>query len=318
LYFSITAPDSRNDDAHFKNQGVSFSACFGKSPKATKAGKNILLDGKRFVKAPSDRQPPQNRKARTRTVIAFLFLLALLAGGGYFIATLGNLQERVAAHRTRAALQEIGDARKLDDALKGHPSNRVLLTIERASKAAKETSLAADKLLSEIEPQSLAKSVDYGKASRGDLDAVRADLKTAEAKATAFAQQYLALLKSERDEVERYALSLGVGKDTLSRFLTNLDKRRTEAASVMSNVSAARADYYRAYERYVAMLEGEIGAFKIVNGEFIFPIQRTVDRYNAAAQAMTAAAKRVAESEEDRNRLTQSQQDGWMQLVSGK
>jgi hypothetical protein len=66
------------------------------------------------------------------------------------------------------------------------------------------------------------------------------------------------------------------------------------------------------------MLEGELGGFRIVNGEFIFPLQRTVDRYNAAAQAMTSAAKRVAESEEERKNVTQSQREGWIQLAVGK
>ncbi len=270
------------------------------------------LDGKRFVKT------PQDRKARTRTGVAFVLLFVFLGAGGYFAATFGSLRERIGAIQTQAALQEIGDARDFNDALKRHPQNRILLTIDRIGKAAQQTSLAADKLLSEIEPPSLSRKVDYAKASRGDLDALRSDLKAAEAKANAFGQTYPALLKTERDEVERYASSLNVGKDTRARMLDYLDKRQALAASVMSRVASARADYYRAYEKYVAMLEGELGSFRIENGQFIFPIQRTVDRYNAAAQAMTAAAKAVAESEEDRKRLEQSPREGWLQLVNGK
>jgi hypothetical protein len=272
---------------------------------------------KRFVKSPSDRKAKtsSSRKARTRTVIAFVLLFLLLGVGGYFAVTFNNLRERVAAIQTQSALQEIGDAKDLGEALKRHPQNRVLLTIQKVAKAAEETNAAADKLLGEIEPPSLSRPIDYVKASRNDLDAFRADLKATEAKASAFASQYLALLKGERGEVERFAFSQNVGKEGLSRILDNLDRRQAEAAAVMSKVSASRAEYYRAYEKYVAMLEGELGAFKIVNGEFIFPIQRTVDRYNAAAQAMTAAAKRVAESEEERKRLAQLQREGWMQLA---
>lgn len=261
---------------------------------------------------------PIDRKARTRTWVAFALLFVILGVGGYFAVNFNNLRDRVGAIQTQTALQEIGGAIEFDAALKAHPQNRVLLTIDKASKAAQETSLAADKLLGEIEPPSLSRTIDYAKASRGDLDALRADLKAAEAKAAAFAAQYLALLKAERDEVERFARSLNVGKDALGQILNNLDKRRAAAASVMSKVSSARADFYRAYEKYVAILEGEIGGFRIVNGEFIFPLQRTVDRYNAAAQGMTAAAKRVAESEEDRKNLTQSQREGWLQLAGGK
>jgi hypothetical protein len=269
------------------------------------------------VKAPSHRsvKPPTDRGARARTVIAFVLLFVLLGVGGFFALTFNDLRERVAAIQTQSALQEIGDAKDLGEALRRHPQNRVLLTIQKAAKAADETGAASDKLLSEIEPPSLSRAIDYAKISRNELDAFRAELKATEAKAGAFASQYLALLKAERGEVERYALSQNIGKEGLARILDNLDRRQAEAAAVTSKVSASRAEYYRAYEKYVAMLEGEIGAFKIVNGEFIFPIQRTVDRYNVAAQAMTAATKRVAESEEERKRLAQSQRQGWLQLA---
>ncbi len=55
-----------------------------------------------------------------------------------------------------------------------------------------------------------------------------------------------------------------------------------------------------------------------MNGEFIFPFQHIVDRYNAAADAMTVAAKRVADLEEERKKQLQSQQEAWLQLVNGK
>ena len=81
---------------------------------------------------------------------------------------------------------------------------------------------------------------------------------------------------------------------------------------------SARADYYRAYENYVAVLVREFGAYKVVNGEFIFPFQHVVDRYNAAADAMTVAAKRVNDLEAERRSLFKLQQDGLVQLVNGR
>ena len=80
----------------------------------------------------------------------------------------------------------------------------------------------------------------------------------------------------------------------------------------------ARADFYRAYEKYVAVLVGEFGVYKVVNGQFIFPFQVTVNRYNVAVQAMTAAAKRVAELEQERKGLWKSQQLRWVQFINGK
>jgi hypothetical protein len=43
-----------------------------------------------------------------------------------------------------------------------------------------------------------------------------------------------------------------------------------------------------------------------------------VDRYNVAARAMTVAAKRVAELEEERKGLVKLQQEGWVQFINGK
>jgi hypothetical protein len=81
---------------------------------------------------------------------------------------------------------------------------------------------------------------------------------------------------------------------------------------------AARAEFYRAYESYVAVIAGEFGSYRVVDGQFIFPFQRTVDRYNVAATAMTAATKRVVELEEERQSLLTSQQAAWVQFANGK
>jgi hypothetical protein len=190
--------------------------------------------------------------------------------------------------------------------------------IAMATKATNETDAAIGKLSNEIESPAISSDNNLGAASRSDLEALRRDLKTAEANATAFMPRYIALLKTERDSVEKYALSLHLGKDTTGRLLDNIDKRHAEITAFASRMLLARADFYRAYENYVAVLVGEFGAYKVVNGQFIFPFQRTVDRYNAAASAMTVASTRVAELEQERERLLKSQQQAWEQFVNGK
>jgi hypothetical protein len=115
---------------------------------------------------------------------------------------------------------------------------------------------AAEELSAEIEPPTVSKASNLGAASRGDLEALRKDLKTAEANATTFMPRYIALLKTERDTVEKYALSLHAGKDTVGRFLANIDKRHAEITALTSRMLSARADFYRAYENYVAVLSG--------------------------------------------------------------
>jgi hypothetical protein len=267
------------------------------------------------MKMPSD--PNANTRVRIAFLLLFVFTIACSVGA-YFLANFGKQQESIAARETQTALQGITDASQIAEAIRQHPSNKSLQLIAMATKAANESNVAIEKLTNEIEPPAISKNINLGAASRNDLEALRRDLKTAEANATTFMPRYVALLKTEHDNVEKYALSLHLEKDTIRRFLHDLDKRHGEITAFISKLLPARADYYRAYENYVAVLAGEFGAYKVVNGEFIFQLQRTVDRYNLAANAMTVAAKRVAELEAERKSLLKSQQEGWEQFVNGK
>lgn len=264
---------------------------------------------------------PSDRNAKTRIRIAFFFLFVFMivfSVGAYFVPDLGKLRESIAAREGQTALQGITEPKQIDEALRQHPSNKFLQMMAMATKATSETDAAIGKLSNEIEQPAIPRDNNLGAASRSDLEALRRDLKTAEANATAFMPRYIALLKTERDNVEKYALSLHLGKDTTGRLLDNIDKRHAEITAFASRMLLARADFYRAYESYVAILVGEFGAYKVVNGQFIFPFQRTVDRYNVAASAMTVASTRVAELEEERERLLKSQQQAWEQFVNGK
>jgi hypothetical protein len=257
----------------------------------------------------------------TRVRIAFFLLVVVTVAasvGVNSLTKLGKQQQSVAAHETQEALQGVSDPKQMDEALRQHPANKSLQLIAAATKAANETSAAMDKLTSEIEPPAISKNINLGAASRSDLDALRRDLKTAAANATAFMPRYAALLKTERDTLEKYALSLHLEKDAVGRFLQNLDERHAEITALTSRMLPARADYYRAYENYVAVLAGEYGTYKVVNGEFIFQLQRTVDRYNVAANAMTVAAKRVAQLEDERKNISKAQQQRWEKFVDGK
>jgi len=264
---------------------------------------------------------PSDRNARKRAGIAFFFLfvsIAALSFGAYYLANFGKLQEQAAARENQAVLRGITDATQLEEALGQHPSNRFLQMMATATRVANETRATAETLFNEVEPPALSKSINFGTASRADLEAMRSDLKTAEANARAVMPRYSALLKTERDKVESHARSLRLEKDFVSSVLDGVDRRHAKTTALTSMMLSARADYYRAYEGYVAVLVGEFGAYKVVDGQFIFPFQHAVNRYNVAAGAMTVAATRVAELEEERKSLLKSQQEGWVQIVSGK
>jgi hypothetical protein len=257
----------------------------------------------------------QHGKMRTRIAFLSLFVFTiLLSFGANFISGLRKAPESRVAPDHPTTFQKIGGPRT-DDLPRRPPLNRRSQIMEMAAKAADETSAAAEALSNELEPTSVPKDINLGAASRDDLEALRDALKAAEANAVIFMPRYVALLKSEHDKVENYARSLDADKDSIARLLATIDKRHVEIASSASQMLTARADFYRAYEAYVAVLVGEFGAYKVVNGQFIFPVQRTVDRYNIAAHAMAVAAKRVAELEDARKRLIQLQQEQWRKLA---
>ncbi|MGO8912553.1 MAG: hypothetical protein ACLQDM_24950 [Bradyrhizobium sp.] len=264
---------------------------------------------------------PSDPKANTRVRTALLLLSAFVMVASvavYLVADLGQLQDRIAAREGQAALQGITDASQIDEALRQHPQNRFLRMMAMATKAADDANAAIAKLSDEVEPPAIAKAGNLFAASRSDLEALRRDLKTAEADATTLMPRAAAVLKAERNDVEKYAASLHLGKDASNRLLDGIDRRHAEITALTSSRMSARADFYRAYQNYVAILVGEFGAYKVEGGQFIFPLQRTVDRYNVAAQAMTAAAKRVAELDEERKNLLQAQQQRWLKLVRGE
>jgi hypothetical protein len=258
------------------------------------------------------------RNGKIRTVVAFFSLFVftiLLSFGAYILSGLRKTQESSVARERQATFQN-APAPQTNESSERRPPSRHSQLMSMATKAADETGAAAEMLLHEIEPASISTDINLGAANRDDLEALRRDLETAAANATTVMPRYLALLKSERDKVENYARSLNAEKDSGTKLLATIDKRHAEITGLTSQVLTARADFYRTYETYVSLLVGEFGGYKVVNGQFIFPIQRTVDRYNIAAHAMAVAAKRVSELEQERRRLTQLQQDQWRLFIN--
>ena len=264
---------------------------------------------------------PSDRKATTRIVVAFACLFVVfvaLSYGAWYLGDLGRRQDSVAARESQAALQGITEPAQINAALRQHPSSRLLQMLAMAMKAADDASAAADKLAAEVEQPPIPRDINLGAMNREQLETFRRNLKTAEANASAFMPRYTALLKTERDWIEKGALALHVETETLGKLMETVDKRQAEMTAFTAKMMAARAEFYRAYESYVAVIAGAFGTYKVVDGQFIFPLQRTVDRYNVAATAMTAATKRVVALEEERRNLLQSQQAAWVQFANGK
>jgi hypothetical protein len=102
-------------------------------------------------------------------------------------------------------------------------------------------------------------------------------------------------------------------------FLNGIDERHAKSTDFTSKMMVARAELYRALENSVAILIEQIGNYKVAsNGQFVFSSTTTADRYNGTAREINAAAKRVAELQDEGKQLMQSQQEGWERLVTGK
>jgi len=257
------------------------------------------------------------RNGRIRIVVAFFSFFVftiLLSYGAYFLGGLQKTQQSSVA-REHPTITQNALGPQVNESAGRHSPNKRSQLIGMATKAADDIDAAAETLFREIEPPSIPKGNDLGAASRDELETLRRALETAADTAATIMPRYLALLKSERDSVENYARSLKAEKDFITKLLEAIDTRQAELAGMTSQLLTARADFYRTYETYVALLVGEFGSYKVVNGQFIFPNQRTVDRYNIAAHAMAVAAKHVAELEQERRRLLQLKQEQWRQFV---
>src|ERR1700676_311215 len=113
--------------------------------------KSIVLGPVPLKGAYRDERPiemPSDPRAKTRVRIAFLCLFVFMivfAVGAYYVADLSKLQESIAARESQAALQGVTDAAKLDQALRQHPSNKLLQLTAMATRAADQTGAETEK-----------------------------------------------------------------------------------------------------------------------------------------------------------------------------
>jgi hypothetical protein len=256
----------------------------------------------------------EKKSGRLPLILWGLFAIACVTAL-IFVGDLARYQEAGLVSESRAALRDVDDPAQLDQALKQHPGNRILKLVALGNAKLAEIDAAVQKMLNEAEPASVAKPVDLTAASRSDLDALRRDLKIAESNAAAFKPRLTALIKAKRDELESSARSLGMESSTVARFMVAIDEQHAEMTTLAAKMLVARAEYYGAYEKCAALLVREFGSYKVTNGQFIFRLQPTADGYNAAAAAMAAAKKRLAELDDERGALKQAQLTRWKDFV---
>jgi hypothetical protein len=263
-----------------------------------------------------DREEKKKRPGRLPLILIGAFAIACLVAL-LFLGDLARYQEAGMVGESQAALRDVDDYQQLDQALKQRPANRILKLVALANDEATAVDAAARKLLDDAAPATLAKPLDLTAASRSDLDALRRDLKTAAGNATTVKARTDALIRAKRDELEKSARSLGIESNTVARFMAAIDEQHVDIAALAAKAQAARSEYYGAYEKCAAVLVKEFGSYKVMSGQIIFRLQPTADSYNAASGAMAAAQKQMADLEDEKTALRQSQLNRWKKFVGG-
>jgi len=256
-----------------------------------------------------------DRKSKALAIALACVIAIVCFGTLYLVGDLARFQEVNVIEESQTALRGVNDPQQLDQVLKRHPSNRVLKLVALANRDSIEMDAASRKLLSEAEPGELWQRMEKGFSSRADVEALGRDLKLAESNAAGLGSRYDNLLKAARDKVEHDAGVLEGRSETFTTFMTMIDGQHGRMKAVMSKIAASRLEYFVAYETCVALLAHEFAVTKVVNGQYIFPLQSQADSYNNAAATMAAAAKRLSELETERTSLRQSQFGKWKNFV---
>jgi len=217
-----------------------------------------------------------------------------------------------------AILKGLRDPSQIDRVVKDNPSNVFLLLMAEIRRASQETGRLIKKLIDEIEPPTLPKELNYAGASRAQLEAYRLDLEAAEANAMAAMSRYVALLESERQEVEVVVRSLNLDDQYIRAALSGIDKRQAQSTDITSKMLSANGEFYRAAGGYVAFLIEQFEHYKVsTNGHFMFSSQSIADRYDVVSRQINDAERRISELEEERKKLAQFQQEEWERSASG-
>jgi hypothetical protein len=258
-----------------------------------------------------------DQKSKALAVVLFCAIAMVCLGTLYFVGNLARFQDVNDVRETRAALRDLKDAAQLEQLLKQYPSDRTLKLVALANRDSVEIDAAAQGVLGEVDPGELSMRINKGLSSRSDLKALGRDVKAAEDNAAGLPSRYDALIKPVRDSIEHGAGVLEGRTNTLAKFMAMIDAQQAAMKALIAKISAARLDYFRAYEKCIALLANENGVSKTGNGPIIFRLQADADSYNQAAAATAAIAKRLADLETERAAQKQSQLDRWKSWASG-
>lgn len=258
-----------------------------------------------------------DRKSRWLAILLGCIIAVVCFGTLYFVGDLARFQKANDVREGRVALRDLEDPEQLEQLLKQHPSNAMLKLVALANKDSIDIDAAALGLLRETDPGVLSERINKGLSGRSNLEALGRDLKAAEDNAAGLGSRYDALIKPVRDGIEHDAAALEGGENIFVKFMAMIDAQHAEMKALIGKISAARLDYYRAYEKCVALLAQGNDVPRGANGQITFRLQAQADSYNEAAAATAAIAKRLTDLETERTALRRSQFERWKHWAGG-
>jgi hypothetical protein len=258
-----------------------------------------------------------DRKSKALAIVLSCIIAAVCFGTLYFVGDLARFQRGNAVKESQAALRNIETPGQVEQLLKQYPSNGILKLVALANTDSIDIDAAALGLLKETDPGELSKRINTGLSSRGDLEALYRDLKAAEDNAAGLQSRYDTLIQPVRAGIEHDAAALEWDTNIFMKFMAMIDAQHAEMKALIAGISAARLDYFRAYEKCVALLARENDLAKGGHGQITFRLQAEADSYNEAAAATSAAAKRLTDLETERTALRRAQLNRWKNWSGG-
>jgi hypothetical protein len=245
-------------------------------------------------------------RRRTKYSNAVIFIIAALS---VVVTNAAKFGAGLDGREAREALRGVNaDANAVAEVARKHPSNAFLQFLASALATAEEANAAIKRLDNELEPPLLANDVKPATATRAELRAYLAALKTAETNAAQVMPRVRAIVQQKRDKIEALAKSTGVSDDVKSEFLSSLDDKAAKDLDRLARQYTASATLFHALAANCALLTEYHGRYQVQSdGRILFADSGVIEAYGANSRAAQAAAtenERLSEEGKKAQRTT--------------
>jgi hypothetical protein len=250
------------------------------------------------------------------------FRVCMLLAVAAFLLLVMNLDRLPAALDVWQAKRLLVHARTSDQIRRiavDHPSIKFLELVLAANDAVQESFTATTRLVKELEPQGITLDTMRMAPTRDKLMENARDLRAAAARAELGLTRYLAILESERSNVDQAGQKI-YPKDplhVLPDFMAALNRREDVLRERMGNTFTAMKTFYS--------LKSDVAEFLVRNWDVVrspkersaFADQTASDKYHKLAALVRAAQASVLELERDNLKINADRRTLWSAHIGG-